>query len=89
MEQEFKEASKQKTADTGITLIPNENNLFAWRAVIKVGLNNKPHNSIHAQSAGVGSGLVWHRYPCTTHVHACQHSMAKLLRFLSSTLTFV
>eukprot|EP00798_Chlamydomonas_sp_ICE-L_P010635 gene10635-12314_t len=32
---EYKEASKQKTCDTGITLIPNETNLFMWRALLK------------------------------------------------------
>jgi hypothetical protein len=35
--QEYKEATKQKAVDTGITLIPNEQNLFAWRALLKVG----------------------------------------------------
>ena len=35
-EQEYKEASKQKTCDTGITLVPNENNLFVWKALLKV-----------------------------------------------------
>ncbi len=34
--QEYKEATKQKPADTGITLIPNEQNLFMWRALLKV-----------------------------------------------------
>ncbi|KAL6758923.1 ubiquitin-conjugating enzyme/RWD-like protein [Haematococcus lacustris] len=32
---EYKEASKQKTLETGITLIPNESNLFSWRALLK------------------------------------------------------
>jgi hypothetical protein len=35
--QEYKEATKQKAVDTGITLIPNEQNLFSWRALLKVG----------------------------------------------------
>lgn len=35
--QEYKEAVKQKKAlDTGITLIPNELNLFVWRALLQV-----------------------------------------------------
>ncbi|GIL80322.1 hypothetical protein Vretimale_12063 [Volvox reticuliferus] len=34
-EQEFKEAQKAKADDTGITLIPSETNLFAWRAVLR------------------------------------------------------
>ena len=34
--QEYKEATKQKTSDTGITLIPNETNLFVWRALLQV-----------------------------------------------------
>lgn len=34
--QEFKEAIKGKTVDTGITLIPNESNLFVWRALLQV-----------------------------------------------------
>ncbi|EFJ45706.1 hypothetical protein VOLCADRAFT_63302 [Volvox carteri f. nagariensis] len=33
--QEYKEALKAKPEDTGITLIPNETNLFAWRAVLR------------------------------------------------------
>ncbi|GFR51604.1 hypothetical protein Agub_g14028 [Astrephomene gubernaculifera] len=32
---EYKEALKAKPEDTGITLIPNETNLFAWRAVLR------------------------------------------------------
>ncbi|GAX85001.1 hypothetical protein CEUSTIGMA_g12422.t1 [Chlamydomonas eustigma] len=32
---ELKEVGKQKTQDTGITLIPNETNLFSWRAILK------------------------------------------------------
>ncbi|GIL80321.1 hypothetical protein Vretimale_12063 [Volvox reticuliferus] len=32
---EFKEAQKAKADDTGITLIPSETNLFAWRAVLR------------------------------------------------------
>jgi hypothetical protein len=34
--QEFKEVSRSKPQDTGITLIPNEANLFIWRALLKV-----------------------------------------------------
>ena len=36
LKQEFKEATKQKPSDTGITLIPNEDNLFAWKALLQV-----------------------------------------------------
>mmetsp|Transcript_23388 Transcript_23388/g.51332 ORF Transcript_23388/g.51332 Transcript_23388/m.51332 type:complete len:158 (+) Transcript_23388:166-639(+) len=32
---EYKEASKQKSLETGITLVPNESNLFVWRAILK------------------------------------------------------
>ena len=35
--QEFKEATKQKSSETGITLIPNEDNLFAWKANLQAG----------------------------------------------------
>jgi hypothetical protein len=34
--QEFKEATRNKTADTGITLVPNELNIFVWKAQLKV-----------------------------------------------------
>jgi hypothetical protein len=34
--QEFKEVSRSKPQDTGITLIPNEANLFIWKALLKV-----------------------------------------------------
>jgi peroxin-4 len=34
---EYKEATRQKLQDTGITLIPNESNLFAWKALLQVG----------------------------------------------------
>jgi ubiquitin-protein ligase len=33
---EYKEANKQSTIDTGITLLPNENNLFVWKALLQV-----------------------------------------------------
>lgn len=35
--QEYKEVARSKAADTGITLIPNEANLFVWGAQLKVG----------------------------------------------------
>lgn len=38
--QEYKESGKQKSHETGITLIPNENNLFLWKAALKVTM---PH----------------------------------------------
>jgi hypothetical protein len=34
--QEYKEVTRSKSGDTGITLIPNEANLFLWRALLKV-----------------------------------------------------
>ncbi len=34
--QEYKEAARQKSQETGITLIPNESNIFSWRALLKV-----------------------------------------------------
>lgn len=34
--QEYKEAARQKTNETGITMIPNEDSLFTWRAILKV-----------------------------------------------------
>jgi hypothetical protein len=34
--QEFKEVTRSKPQDTGITLIPNEANLFIWKALLKV-----------------------------------------------------
>lgn len=34
--QEYKEVAKQKAlSDTGIQLIPNESNLFLWKALLK------------------------------------------------------
>jgi hypothetical protein len=38
--QEFKEVSRSKPQDTGITLIPNEANLFIWRALLKVHMQH-------------------------------------------------
>lgn len=38
--QEYKEALKAKPEDTGITLIPSETNLFAWRAALRVCCNS-------------------------------------------------
>lgn len=35
--QEYKEVTRSKASDTGITLIPNEANLFVWGAQLKVG----------------------------------------------------
>lgn len=32
---EYKEVTRSKSGDTGITLIPNEANLFLWRALLK------------------------------------------------------
>lgn len=32
---EYKETAKHKSVETGITLIPNETNLFSWRAMLK------------------------------------------------------
>lgn len=34
--QEYKEVSRAKVGDTGITLIPNEANLFVWGAQLNV-----------------------------------------------------
>ncbi len=48
MMQEFKEATKQKSSETGITLIPNEDNLFAWKANLQAG---PPHSHAILQSA--------------------------------------
>lgn len=41
--QEFKDSTRQKPGDTGITLIPNEDNLFAWKAHLQA--SNTQHSS--------------------------------------------
>lgn len=40
---EYKEAAKQKTTETGITLIPNDSNIFSWRALLK-GPSETPYD---------------------------------------------
>ncbi len=34
--QEYKEAARLQSSETGITLIPNDSNIFSWRALLKV-----------------------------------------------------
>jgi peroxin-4 len=34
--QEYKEVSRSKNQDTGITLVPSETNLYSWQAFLKV-----------------------------------------------------
>jgi hypothetical protein len=48
--QEYKEVSRSKNQDTGITLVPSETNLYSWQAFLKV-------RGGHQQTPAVGKHL--------------------------------
>lgn len=58
--------SRSKPQETGITLIPNETNLFVWRALLKVGccsLPSRPYSGLQQQHSDstLGPRLETHR----------------------------
>lgn len=85
--QEYKEATKHKSVETGITLIPNENNLFLWKALLKVvsGIGCVGGCGWQRLPAGAGEGG---QQPCTARGPcACRVPLLCFLRTIETCIS--
>lgn len=71
--QEYKEVTRSKSGDTGITLIPNEANLFQWRALLKVCVR-----TVSREQLVVDTRRLTQR--CLVQTQDCRHATARISR---------